>query len=313
MGMNETALPLVTVMIATRNRVALLPRALASVFTQDYPRMEVLIVDDASSDGTSDYVRSNHPNVRLFRFEENHGLIAARNLMMLEAKGEYIVSLDDDAYFINPDAVSNVICRMQREPEVGVVTFRIRRPKAGEPSGSREEHYTTVFGGGRHCVRKAAIDKVGLYREFFFHQAEESDLSLRLLDKGYRILFFPGAVVVHDESPIGRDVSRAPTYRIRNLLLSCWINEPFPWWVLRTGNAIVRCALMERRTGNLRHVFHGMCGAIREIPRAIALRCPVSSKTEWIYVALRGGMISDPERIHRLYEDPPRSFKNMFR
>ena len=310
--MGEDALPLVSVMIATRNRVALLPRALDSVIRQDYPRIEVLILDDASSDGTSDYIRAHYPQVRMFRYEENRGLVVARNLMMREAKGEYIVSLDDDAYFLNGDAISNVVRRMGREPEIGVATFRILGPGAAEAGGWTAEHYTHLFGGGRYCLRKALLEEVGDYRDFFFHQAEESDLALRILDKGYRILFFPGAVVFHENSAIGRDSTRIPRYMVRNLLLRSWLNEPFPWWVLSTGNTIARCVAKGARAGNLRHVIGGFWSAIGEIPRVISLRRPVSSRTVWLYLALRRGVIADTSAIRSVYQDPPRGVRNLF-
>jgi GT2 family glycosyltransferase len=313
LGMGENALPLVSVMIATWNRIALLLHALGSVFKQDYPCIEVLIVDDASSDGTSDYVRAYYPQVRMFRFEENRGYVAARNLMMREAGGEYIVSLDDDAYLLNEDAISNVVHRMQQELEIGVVTFRIQESewrKAVERPGGR---YTHLFVGCGHCIRKAVIERIGYYREFFFHQGEENDLSLRILDNGYRILSFPGAVVVHTKSPIAREVSRAATYRIRNLLLCHWINEPFPWWVLLTGRTIVGCMSRGWKERNLPCVIRGLCKAIRDIPRAVSLRNPVSSRTLWLWHALRGQVVSDSEAIRRLYKDPPRSLMSLWR
>jgi len=312
MAMGEQP-PLTSVMITTRNRLALLPRALESVFRQDYPRIEVLVLDDASSDGTSEYVRAHYPQVRLFRFEENRGYVVGRNLMMREAKGEYIVSLDDDAYFVNADAVSNVVERMQQETEVGVVNFRMRKSEARPAQERPGEHYVRLFGGGRHCIRKTVIEKVGYYRELFFHQGEETDLALRILDKGYRILSFSGAVIVHAESEIGRSPTRIPTYRIRNLLLCYWINGPFPWWMLMTARTIVGCLRSGWKERNLPSVLRGLRRAIKEIPVAISLRCPVSSRTVWLWFALNRERVTDSATIQRLYENPSRSLKMVFR
>ncbi len=311
--MGEDALPLVSVMIATRNRKALLSRALASVYKQDYPGIEVLIVDDASSDGTTDYVRGQYPEARLFRCEENRGLIVARNLMMREARGEYIVSLDDDAYFVNEDAISNVIRRMRQEPEIGVVTFRIQRSEARRAIKRTAGRYAHLFVGCGHCIRKAVIERIGYYREFFFHQGEETDLSLRVLDGGYRILSFPSAVVVHEESLIARDVNRVPTYRIRNLLLCHWINVPFPWWVLLTGRTIVGSVARGWKEGNLACIMRGFCKAIQGIPEAMSVRKPVSARTVWVWAFLRGTNVHDAVAIGQVYENPPRSLKGMLR
>ncbi len=310
--MSEGALPLVSVMIATRDRVALLRRALDSVFTQDYPDVEVLLVDDASEGGTSEFVRTKYPGVRLIRFEENRGYILARNLMMGLAKGEFIISLDDDAYLINRDAIANVVRRMQAEPEIAMVAFQVRKPTDRKVRRSTGEHYAHLFSGCGHCLRRSVLTEVGDYREFFFHQGEESDLALRLLDKGYRILSFPGAVVFHEMSPTGRDSTRIPAYTIRNLLFRAWLNEPFPWWILSTGNTIVKCVAKGARAGNLRHVLRGFWSALGEIPRVMALRRPVSSKTIWVYLALRKLEITNASAVKHVYQAPPRSLRNLF-
>jgi GT2 family glycosyltransferase len=298
-------------MIATRNRAALLRRALASVRVQDYPRLEVLVLDDASEDGTSEYLRVHCPDIRLFRFDENRGLIAARNSMMAEARGEYIVSLDDDAYFLSADAISRVVQRMCREPEIGVVAFRIYENEGMETRGRAVEQYTHIFSGCAHCLRKAVLDEVGCYRAFFFRQGGESDLALRLLDKGYRILFMSQAMVFHARSPLGRDPWCVPLYTVKNRLLRSWLNEPFPWWVLSTGNAIVKCVINGARAKNLRHVLRGIWAAVGEVPRVRSLRRPISSKTIWLYLALRRSMIADSLAIQELSRKPPRVLRNL--
>ena len=184
--------PLVSVIVTTRNRLTLLLRAVQSVDAQDYPNREILVLDDAS-DGASDYIRSHYPGVRLFRFDENRGLIVARNLLKMEAKGDYIVSLDDDAYFVNKDAISKVVERMQRESELAVVTFHYLPKPLVDGDGAldrrTQEHYTNFFWGYGHCIRRDAFESVGDYRGFFFHQGEEDDLAIRLLDAGYRLLY----------------------------------------------------------------------------------------------------------------------------
>lgn len=312
--MPDKSIPPVSVMIATRNRLALLQRALRSVFAQDYSKLEILIVDDASEDGTSDYIRSHYPDIRLFRFEENRGLVTARNLMMREAQGEYIFSIDDDAYFLNQDAISKVVDRMQPEPELGVVTFRILKREDEDLCGAEGEHYTNLFLGGAHCIRKAVLAEVGYYRESFFRQAEESDLALRLLDKGYRLCFFSGATIVHEFSPVARDFASLAINGAKNLLLRAWINEPFPWWVLSTANSVVKLVYHGARKRTLPYVLAGFWAAIRELPRVKSMRRPVSSKTMRLYFALRQKMVTDVSDVRRLYGAPPsflRSFLGM--
>lgn len=88
---------LVSVIIPTHNRASMLPRAIRSVQRQTYPHLEILVIDDASTDNTADVVANfNDPRIRYIRLEVNRGGSASRNTGIRAATGEYIAFLDDD-------------------------------------------------------------------------------------------------------------------------------------------------------------------------------------------------------------------------
>jgi hypothetical protein len=304
-GFYAMPLPLVSIIIATRNRLAFFQKALQSVYAQDYPNLEILVVDDASADATSDYVRSHHPDVRLFRFDVNRGYITGRNLMMREAKGDYIISLDDDAYFVTPESISAVVRRMEAEPKLAVVGFRVIDGREREQRAPEPEHYTDCYIGCGHCIRKAVLRETGDYGEYAVRQGEEADLALRILNRGYYIASFPGAVVVHETTDQGRDFKLFHVSGPRNLLLRAWVNEPFPWWLFTTANGIVRCLIRGVRTGTLPYVLTGFGSALKALPQACSIRRPVASKTMRVHFALRQRSVTDPSEIQKLYESPP--------
>lgn len=96
--------PLVTVYIPTYNRVELLKRAVQSVQTQTYQNLEIIIVDDCSTDDTHEYLEQlekEDQRVRYFIKEKNSGACVSRNIAIENAKGEFITGLDDDDYFLN--------------------------------------------------------------------------------------------------------------------------------------------------------------------------------------------------------------------
>ncbi|MEJ5177296.1 glycosyltransferase [Erwinia sp. MYb416] len=100
--MNDT--PLVSIYIPTFNRLQLLTRALDSVRNQSYKNIEVIVVDDHSSDGTQDYlaeVALIDQRVKYILKEVNSGACASRNLAIDKAMGVYITGLDDDDYFLD--------------------------------------------------------------------------------------------------------------------------------------------------------------------------------------------------------------------
>ncbi|HBM8534493.1 TPA: glycosyltransferase family 2 protein, partial [Escherichia coli] len=95
---------LVTVYIPTFNRVELLKRAVNSVLRQTYKNIEVIIVDDASTDGTHNYLEliSRKDNrVKYFIKQERSGACISRNIAIQNATGKYITGLDDDDYFLD--------------------------------------------------------------------------------------------------------------------------------------------------------------------------------------------------------------------
>src|ERR1700759_5182615 len=100
--MRKYMLPLVSVVIPTFNRRHLILRALQSVVEQTYPHLEVIVVDDASTDGTVEFLESKHFNVplRVIRIEQNSGPSAARNKGIACASGKYVALLDSDDYWL---------------------------------------------------------------------------------------------------------------------------------------------------------------------------------------------------------------------
>lgn len=101
---------LVSVYIVTMNRLNLFQRALESVLCQDYNQLEIIIVDNGSSDGTVEYIRSladfiNGVRIVSFLLPENKGACYARNYAIKNANGHFITGLDDDDYF-TPNRIS---------------------------------------------------------------------------------------------------------------------------------------------------------------------------------------------------------------
>ena len=91
---------LVSAVITTRNRIALLKRAVDSVVNQSYPYIELIVVDDASTDGTREYCETQSFNYIRIPKEDSHGGNYARNLGVKAAHGEYVAFLDDDDYWL---------------------------------------------------------------------------------------------------------------------------------------------------------------------------------------------------------------------
>jgi hypothetical protein len=241
---------------------------------------------------------------------------------MREAKGDYLISIDDDAYFLNVDAISNVVARMEAEPELAIINFRVLDPEGHPPPFPEAEYYTSCYWGLGHCVRKAVLQETGYYRELVKWGCEERDLSLRVLDRGYRLLQFPHATVMHPHFVPGKSLPGSPEYRdlgkawrltAKARLLQAWLNEPFPWWAVSTANVLARYTAKAAWGGFLPHVSRGFYEAFKEFPALKKTRRTVSSRAMRLSLALGRQGVSDTSVIRALYKSPPGILAILFR
>lgn len=130
--------PLITVVLTTYNRCRLLQRAINSVLGGNYDNFELIIVDNASTDGTSEVISQiKDPRVQYVRMPDNGGALSARNRGFDMAQGEYITTLDDDDE-LTPDALGTVVEEFERTRHAGddVIWFDCRDAESGQKSGT---------------------------------------------------------------------------------------------------------------------------------------------------------------------------------
>jgi glycosyltransferase involved in cell wall biosynthesis len=214
--MEDGARPLVSVIVPTRNRCRLLPRALDSVLAQDGRGrqfdLEVVVVDDASSDETSGVMRA-YPGVRYIRLERQHGAAAARNAGLNATVGPYIAFQDDDDLWLAQKLLRQLPV-LRQYPDVGVVysqnitcfedTQQLWPTVSAAPSGHIfRELLVDCFCAHPPAVlaRRAAFDRAGIFDEHLGSH-EDYDMWLRLAFH-FPFRFVPGAVAVYHASRAG--------------------------------------------------------------------------------------------------------------
>ena len=218
--------PDATVVVVTWNALPWLERCLDSVRGRD-----VVVVDHGSTDGTLDFVRENHPGVRIVE-QENRGMGGGNNAGMRVAEGRYFFLLNSDAWVVG-DGLDRLVAFADEHPDAAVVGPRLsntdgtlQRSVRGEPTlwplateylflrklaprtrllnplyrgdfaHDRVEEVDWLVGPAL-LVRRKAAEQVGLFDESFFMFSEEVDWLTRFRHAGWKILFFPGAEVVH--------------------------------------------------------------------------------------------------------------------
>jgi len=255
--------PLVSIVTICWNRKTDICESLKHIREIDYPNLEVIVVDNASADGTPETIAAEYPEVRLIKLYKNIG-IEAYNIGFKNAKGEYIVILDDDS-FPQKDAVRRMVDKFIREPNLGVVAFDVRnffnydevKNEAGAGIGQAvqetaavAEDYLLAFNGAGAGVRRELLEQVGFYPEEFFLYWNEQDTAFRILNAGYQIKFFSDVVAYHKYSPQNRTSWRAPFYYTRNAFWLIWKNYPLDMVLKLTVKMIYACFYyaMEQRT-----------------------------------------------------------------
>ena len=273
--------PRAAVVITTRNRRDELRRALVSALSQTGD-VEVLVFDDGSEDGTADMVRTEFPSVRVHREERSVGLIVARNRAAELVEAPVIVSIDDDAEFGAPDTIE-VTLRDLDAPDVGAIAIPhvdVKRDGEGAPRAPDAEQVwvTSVFVGTAHAIRRDLFRALGGYRGDFFHQGEEVDLCLRMLDAGWWVRLGRAAPIRHHESP-RRDLERMDVYGRRNELLHTWLNVPARWVVPYMLGYALKGLVLGLRLGRPRSMLRGILAGLKASSRARARRSPVRPAT----------------------------------
>ena len=194
-------LPLVSVIIPAYNAESFIAKTLASVQAQTYPGLEILVVDDGSSDHTPAIVQSfiqKDPRIRLLQ-QSNAGVAAARNLGIQNAKGEFIAPIDSDDLW-HPDAMTKLVRQfLSADPDVGVVYVwsvdideRDQQTGGFHASEVEGDVYKTLIchnflgNASSTLIRKASLDRIGGYDQQLRAQnaqgCEDWDLYLRLAE-----------------------------------------------------------------------------------------------------------------------------------
>ncbi len=281
--------PLVSIVILNYKRLTALEQALRSVVDQQYPCKEVIVVDNHSEENVAAVVQKYGSDVRLIELEANLGACGGRNAGIRAARGEILITLDNDVSFVAPDAVDKVVRVFEQQPEYHVLAFQLRDLQTGKlrirewchPKDWRnfadESFPTHFFVEGAVAYRREVFGRAGLYFEPLFVYHEGWDLGLRILDNGYRILYTPEIQVYHLMSPEGRANSRPTFLFTRNYIWIAYREYPL-WSGLRfVSFRLSMMAYLALRTGHFFTFLEGIWAGIRGC-RSME-RAPVHRKT----------------------------------
>ncbi len=254
----EMGIKLVSVVITTRNRRDVVIDCLNSVLRMNYANFEVILVDNASSDGTVQAVMEKFPMVRVVAAEENLGLNGGKNLGQKEASGDYIFYLDSDTT-VDERLLLEMVRVAESDVKIGVVTpkmYYLNPPDviwyAGakvnlltsqtknigcneKDEGQLDQIRETEFAPTAYLVKREVIERIGGHNEDLFMTYGDTDFGFRTREAGFKVVFCPEAKLWHclemDENiktvrALGYNLPMRAYYFARNRVIFMKIHVP---------------------------------------------------------------------------------------
>ena len=232
--------PIVSVVTLTRNRREQLSTLLQSLRCQDFSARETIVVDNASTDGTLDMLRTRFPEVRIVESVINAGTYSY-TLGITQAKGKYIILIDDDGLPARCDWISELVARFEHNSRLGAAACLIRMADTGRiaddspqfiPEGSAMAGFPTcAYNGTGAALRASAIaGLLPIYPQQYFRSWIELHLCTRLLSAGWDVRLFPTIEVWHCR-PSGSSTPPLSYYGLRNYLWYVATFYPWPDWL----------------------------------------------------------------------------------
>jgi GT2 family glycosyltransferase len=252
-------LPLVSVIIPTHNRKEKLVALINSILESNYPKnkLEIIVVDDSSTDGTCDEIKKRFPNgiydevrknflgIKIIRNSRNLQLAGSRNIGIKHSNGEFVFLVDDDNV-LDPSCIRSLVEFMKSDGQIAVagpITYYLHRPKTilfcavrrnlitgktkfiGKDEEDNGQYFHPIESDdipNAFMIRTGILKQVGLLDEkrFPIHH-DEADFGIRVRKAGFKIRVLPNAKIYHDSPIVARETynSLRTYYAVRNKIV----------------------------------------------------------------------------------------------
>jgi len=224
--------PPVSVVVVNLNGKEWLEKAIPSVLASDYPKVELIVVDNGSTDGSVEFLRENYPSTRVIVLEKNIGWSPANNEGIKTAGGRVIACLSNDM-IVDSRWLKEIVKLMVSNSKIGIVQCnslsmwdkrtldssmnyldRFGYSYAYAPQNRPQEVFFAE--GMAFAFKKEVVEEIGMLDDYYFMEYDDMDFSWRARLAGYSAYFLPSAVVYHAR---GGTVGRTYFQRTKNVEL----------------------------------------------------------------------------------------------
>ncbi len=278
---------MVSIVILTFQRKDSILSLLAQMVQLTDPAHEIIVVDNASTDGTAREIQRQFPQVRLHALNENGGT-GSRNRGMELAKGEIIINLDDDVFGITNEDLDHLRLRFDQDPRLGGLCFKVVWPGTDrvrdwvhrQPMAMADDCFPTYeITEGAVAFRATAVRDLGFYREDFFISHEGLDLSLRLLEADWKLEYDGRIVTEHFHASGGRNSWRRYYFDTRNTIWIANLHMPMDMAIPYLFIGLAAMWVYSVRDGFLTTWLRAVKDGLQNVPTLQRERCPIRPAT----------------------------------
>lgn len=211
---------LVTIIIPSYNRKNRLRRCLKSIFSQNYSALEIIVIDNGSTDQTVLMIARDFPTVRIIKNRINLGASQARNQGIVRARSRYIWFLDSDSVLPKKDLLSRIVYLWKNTSNPGIIGGELDLEERKKRKCVRAYYFNKQNGMSKthkHCdislgdivkpdflptsnffTSKKILYQIGGFDPYYFYLAEDKDVSYKIKKLGYKIMSSVNVSVIHD-------------------------------------------------------------------------------------------------------------------
>lgn len=268
----------IAILCVTHGRPDLLRSCLASCVRQDYPDTEVVVILNPFDAAAEAVVREVAPDAKVLRTHRNLGFFPALNLALANTDAEFVMMVDDDAWFLQDDALAKLREEFVREPALGAVTCNLEGPTETPIVGG--DQYINVFTTGFTLMpRRVVTEWVSYIPDLFFRSAGETFLCMQLWHQGRPVKRVEGVRMHHALAQVGRSSRDWHFYGLRSQILCALMREPGELLGPVLVSKFLRSLAQALRKRQLGIWLHAWVSAATLTGEAWKMRRPVSFAT----------------------------------
>lgn len=242
---------------------------------------EIIVVDNASIDGSADAIKKHFPDVILIENPVNTGA-PAWNLGFEKAKGDYFIILDDDSHI--EFGLEEALAYMNTNQDVGVLALNVvSGPYTSEMWGWKDGDETVGFIGCGAIFRRETYEKIGGYADWMFLYVNDWELGLRCLNAGYHVRYFANSCVNHRASKINRTSKRLRVFVTKHELAIAYKYFSVKRWQFIFRIMINNLKIL--KYGQFKYGWYNIIGMFKFFQMRKSLKyTPVSAQAQQVFV-----------------------------